>query len=274
MTAPSPFARFLAAGEDEVSAIETRTRAGTGAAAPIALDAPSQSARTPYLPLLLVGLGGLFAGVTGPLLSTFVPPLVRDALGEHRTAIGAVMADRQRAAAPARAVGRRGVRPRQRPRPGPPADRALRVRAGGGGMALFPVVARCSASPACSSAIVVLYTGINIQRSPVQALIADLVPSRYRSLATGSVTFQMCVGAIVFLMLGRMLGMRPAFLIAAGTVLAIAAAFALGLREPAVSESHAAEADVPSRSSTPRGRPCAVWCRACAPSSSRRSCCS
>ena len=68
------------------------------------------------------------------------------------------------------------------------------------------------------------------------------MPSRYRSLATGSVTFQMCVGAIVFLMLGRMLGMQPAFLIAAGTVLAIAAAFALGLREPAVSESAAAEA--------------------------------
>src|SRR6185436_9264999 len=37
-------------------------------------------------------LGGLFSGVTGPLLSTFIPPLVRDTLGEHRTAIGAVMA--------------------------------------------------------------------------------------------------------------------------------------------------------------------------------------
>ena len=40
----------------------------------------------------LVGLGGLFAGVTGPLLSAFVPLLVRDVLGEHRTLIGAVMA--------------------------------------------------------------------------------------------------------------------------------------------------------------------------------------
>ena len=49
-------------------------------------------ARKPYLACALVGLGGLFAGVTGPLLSTFVPPLVRDALGDHRTAIGAVMA--------------------------------------------------------------------------------------------------------------------------------------------------------------------------------------
>src|SRR5688572_33230050 len=64
-----------------------------------ALDVPTQhklsdvnrSARTPYKALLLIGLGGLFAGVTGPLLSTFIPPLVRDALGDHRTAIGAIM---------------------------------------------------------------------------------------------------------------------------------------------------------------------------------------
>jgi predicted MFS family arabinose efflux permease len=51
----------------------------------------------------------------------------------------------------------------------------------------------------------------------------------------------MCVGAIVFLMLGRMLGMRPAFLIGAGTVLAIAVLFALGLREPKVSGGHASD---------------------------------
>src|SRR3712207_5686492 len=50
------------------------------------------SARAAYRACALIGLGGLFAGVTGPLLSTFLPPLVRDALGEQRTAIGAVMA--------------------------------------------------------------------------------------------------------------------------------------------------------------------------------------
>ena len=55
-----------------------------------ALAAPS--ARVPYGVCLCIGLGGLFAGVTGPLLSTFVPPLVRDSLGDHRTAIGMVMA--------------------------------------------------------------------------------------------------------------------------------------------------------------------------------------
>jgi predicted MFS family arabinose efflux permease len=86
----------------------------------------------------------------------------------------------------------------------------------------------------------VLHAGINAQRAPLQALVADLVPSRHRSLATGSITFQMCVGAIAFLMLGRALGMRPAFLVAAGTILAIAAALALGLRE---------------RASTPAGAP-------------------
>jgi predicted MFS family arabinose efflux permease len=91
------------------------------------------------------------------------------------------------------------------------------------------------------AAMVLLYTGINLQRSPLQALIADVVPSGYRSVATGSVTFQMCVGAIVFLMLGRLLGMRTAFLIAAATVLGIAAAFALGLRERASPASTSAE---------------------------------
>lgn len=66
-----------------------------------ALDIPSPSEadsarrrpRTPYFVCTLIGLGGLFAGVTGPLISTFVPPVVRDAIGERRTAIGAVMAN-------------------------------------------------------------------------------------------------------------------------------------------------------------------------------------
>jgi hypothetical protein len=80
-------------------------------------------------------------------------------------------------------------------------------------------------------AMVVLYSGINLMRAPFQALVADLVPSRFRPLATGSVTFQMCVGAIVFLMLGRALGVRVAFLVAGATVLAIALAFAIGVRE-------------------------------------------
>lgn len=104
------------------------------------------------------------------------------------------------------------------------------------GMAVLPSSAAFGL-PFLIGTIVLLHTGINVQRSPFQALVADLVPSRYRSLATGSVTFQMCVGAIAFLMLGRMLGMRTAFLIAAGSVLAIAVAFALGLREPAPAES-------------------------------------
>ena len=108
-------------------------------------------------------------------------------------------------------------------------------------MVMFPSSARFGLA-GLIVAIVILYGGINLQRSPFQALLADLIPSRYRSLATGSVTFQMCVGAVVFLMLGRILGMQPAFLIAAGTVLLITVVFALSLREPAVSESQAAEA--------------------------------
>jgi maltose/moltooligosaccharide transporter len=99
------------------------------------------------------------------------------------------------------------------------------------GMALLPS-SRGFGLGLVIGAIVLLHSGINLQRAPFQALVADAVSSRFRSLATGSVTFQMCVGAILFLMLGKMLGMQPAFLIAAGTVLAIAAVFAIGLREP------------------------------------------
>jgi len=202
-------------------------------------DAPTQ--RTPYVRCLLVGLGGLFFGVTGPLLSTFIPPLVQKALGDHRAAIGAVMAIDNvlllllvpwAGAASDRASARGRGR--------------MRIALGGlvlasAGMALFPSSAAFGIAGVIA-AMVLLYTGINVFRSPFQALVADLVPSRYRSAATGSVTFQMCVGAIVFLMLGRMLGMQPAFLIAAGTVLAVAAAFAFGLGDAQPSEVQAAEA--------------------------------
>jgi Major Facilitator Superfamily len=209
--------------------------------ATIAFSAPSAPGLAGALvPCALVGLGGLFAGVTGPLLSTFVPPLVRDALGEHRAAIGAVLAidnvlllllvpwagavsDRTSA----RGKGRLHV-----------------VLAGfvlaASGMALFPASSAFGIAGVIS-AIVVLYMGINVQRSSAQALVADLVPSGYRSLAAGSVTFQMCLGAIVLLMLGRVLGMQTAFLIASGAVLAIAAAFALGLREPEGMDSPSAD---------------------------------
>ncbi|MBC7788707.1 MAG: MFS transporter [Anaerolineae bacterium] len=203
------------------------------------MSGTKRTARPPYGALALIGLGGLFAGVTGPLLSTFIPPLVRDVLGDQRTVIGAIMAIDN------------VILLILVPWAGPASDRASArgrgrlpfVLAGfvlsSLGMAVLPASAAFGLG-FLIGAIVLLHTGINLQRAPFQALMVDLVPSRYRSLATGSVTFQMCVGAIVFLMLGRMLGMRPAFLIAAGTVLAIAAAFAVGLREPAA-ESRSAE---------------------------------
>jgi maltose/moltooligosaccharide transporter len=214
--------------------IDSTVTTGTQASA-------ASAERVPYGVCLLIGLGGLFTGVTGPLLSTFIPPMVRDALGEHRTTIGLVMAidnllllllvpwsgtasDRSSAAGRGR----------------------LPIILGGFvlsaiGMALFPWSARFGIA-GIIAALVLLYTGINVQRSPFQALLADAVPSRFRSLATGSVTFQMCVGAIAFLMLGRMLGMRVAFIIAALTVLAIAAGFRYGLAEPSPDGTSASEA--------------------------------
>lgn len=222
----------------------TRGRGGVDASVtslPLPALHPTRRSRTPYLACLVIGLGGLFAGVTGPLLSTFVPPLVRDALGEHRTAIGAVMAiDNVLLLLLVPWAGAVSDRASARGRGRLPLVLGGFVLASAG-MALFPASAALGIAGVIG-AMVLLYTGINVQRAPFQALVADVVPSRYLSLATGSVTFQMCVGAIVFLMLGRLLGMRFAFLIAAGTVLLIAMVFPLALREPPASGTHAADA--------------------------------
>ncbi len=213
-----------------MKAIEHATRPNAGALQ-----------RSPYVSCLIIGWGGLFAGVTGPLLSAFVPPLVRDALGDHRTAIGAVMAiDNVLLLVLVPVAGALSDRAASRGK-----GRLPLVYVGcllaAAGMALFPLSPRFGIAGVIA-AMVVLYSGINLQRSPFQALVADSVPSAYRSIANGSVTFHMCLGAIVFLMMGRILGMPRAFLIASGTVLAIGAGFALWLREPRVAHTSAMEA--------------------------------
>ena len=207
--------------------------------------APPGTSRQSYLLCAFLGLGGLVAGATGPLLSNYVPLLVEDLLGERRTAIGAVMAidnvlllllvpwsgalsDR----ASAQGRGRRRI---------VVAGLVLTAM----GTALLPFVAALGLA-GLVSAIVILYAGLNVQRSPFQALVADLVPSRHRPLAVGSVTLQMCIGAIVFLMLGSVLGMRPAFVLAAATVLGVALAYAFWLREPAMAAAGTREAAFPS----------------------------
>jgi MFS family permease len=188
----------------------------------------------------LLSLGGLVVGATGPLISNFLPLLVAEVLGERRTAIGAIMAIDN------------VLLLLLVPLAGAVSDRAtasgkgrLRFVVSGlslaaAGMAVLPSSARLGIA-GLIGAIVVLNTGLNVQRSPFQALVADLVPSRYRSYATGSVTLLMCIGAILFLMLGQTLGMRPAFYIAAGTVAAIALLYAVRLGEP---ESHAPAQEV------------------------------
>jgi maltose/moltooligosaccharide transporter len=214
----------------------------------IIVGAPASSVaatRVPYATCILVGLGGLFNGVTGPLLSAFVPLLVQAAIGEHRTAIGAVMAiDNVLLLLLVPWAGAASDRASARGR-----GRLAIVVSGfvlaSAGMALI-VSPLAAGITGLIAAMVLLYAGINVQRSPFQALIADLVPSRHRSFATGSVTFQMCVGAIVFLMLGQVFGMRPAFLIAAGTVLVIAAVFAVSFREPVTSSRQTPEATLQS----------------------------
>ena len=209
------------------------------------VTAPAATPAAPYLTCALIGLGGLFAGVTGPHVSAFVPPLVRDALGDHRTAIGIVMAiDNVLLLLLVPWAGALSDRASATGRGRLPIVLAGFVLAAAG-MTLF-ASSLVGGLTGLIVSIVVLYTGINIQRSPIQALIADLLPSRYRSLASSSVMFQMCLGAIVFLMLGRVLGRQTAFLIASGTILGIAALIATGIREPKGSTAHAADASFTS----------------------------
>src|SRR6187549_1917271 len=138
----------------------------------VVADAPPEPvapARVPYGTCIVVGLGGLFAGVTGPLLSAFVPLLVQAAIGERRTAIGLVMAIDN------------VLLLLLVPWAGAASDRASAAGRGrlpiviGGlllsavGMALFPWSARFGIAGVIA-AIVLLYSGINVQRSPFQAL--------------------------------------------------------------------------------------------------------
>lgn len=210
-------------------------------AATLPIRPASPAERHPWRTCAAIGLGGLFAGVTGPLLSNFVPVAVRGTLGDQRTLIGAVMAIDNLlllllvpwAGAFSDRVVARGGR------------RGGLISAGyvltAAGMALFASTEGVGLAWIVA-AMVVLYTGLNVQRSPFQALLADAVPSRHRSLASGSVMFQMCVGAIAFLMLARALGMRPAFMTAAATVLVIAAALRAWVREPTAPLTSATEA--------------------------------
>jgi MFS family permease len=135
----------------------------------------TRRARPPYGLCALIGLGGLFFGVTGPLLSTFVPPLVRDALGEQRTAIGAIMAIDN------------VLLLLLVPWAGPFSDRAS-ARGRGRmplvitgfllaslGMAVLPTSGALGL-PFLIAAIVLLHGGINVLRAPFHALAADLQP--------------------------------------------------------------------------------------------------
>ena len=205
----------------------------------------SRVERVPYAACALVGLGGLFAGVTGPLVSTFLPPLVQRVLGDHPTLIGFVMAlDNVLLLLLVPVAGAVSDQLSARGRGRLPIVLPALVLAAAG-MALLPESGHAGIAGVIG-AMVVLFTGVNVQRSPFQSLVADLVPSRHRSLASGSVTFQMCVGAIVFLTLGQLLGMQAAYRIAALTVLVIAAAVAFGLREPRASHTSVVESTMPS----------------------------
>lgn len=178
----------------------------------------------------MLGLGGLFLGATGPLLSAYVPPLVERTLGEDRVGIGLVMAiDNLLLLLLLPLTG--AASDRARARGGSRTPLVLTGYAATAvALAVFPAAAALGLW-GLVGAMVLLYGGINAQRSPFQALVADAVPSPMRPLATGLVTFQMCAGAVLLLMLGRLLGMAAAFRVAAGVVIGAALVLAWWFRK-------------------------------------------
>ncbi len=203
---------------------------------------PSVAARppddAPARTIALLALCGLFTGLTTALVSAFVPPLVRDVLGDRRTLIGVVMAlDNVLLLALV-------------PVAGPASDHGVTQGRGrlplivaGMGLAAIGTGVLGGATQLGLSALVttllVLHAGVNLQRAPAKALLVDLVPSHQRSLATGAVTFLVCAGGLVFLLLGRARGMQAAFLAATGTIGAIALLLRAGLRERTPASSRA-----------------------------------
>jgi len=209
-------------------------------ARPVAAPPITGGAGLPLALCLFLGLGGLATGAIGPLYSTFVPPMARAAVADDRI-VGLILAidnvllfllvpwtgalsDRRLAA-----------------------GRTRRPLVVGGLVVAAAGMVMLYASPAFGlagllGALVVLNIGHYTVRAPFHALIADLVPSRYRSFATGAMTAFMCLGAIVFLGLASVRrSPEAAFLASAATLLAVALAFAGRLREPAAHGAGAAE---------------------------------
>ena len=203
-------------------------------------SADAAPTRVPVGLCVFLGLGGLATGAVGPLYSTFVPAMARAAVAND-VAVGLILAiDNVLLFLLVPWTGalsdRRAARGRDR--------RPLVV---GGLLVASAGMAMLRGAPAYGlagllAAIVVLNAGQFTVRAPFQALVADLVESRHRPVATGSMTAFMCLGAIVFLGLANATG-RPdtAFLASAATLFAVAIAFAAGLREPRTHGTIAAE---------------------------------
>jgi MFS family permease len=196
--------------------------------------------RIPVWECVFLGLGGLAVGAIGPLYSTFVPAMVSTVVADD-IVVGLVLAIDNAllfllvpwmgAVSDRRTASGRDRRPL--------IVGGLLVAAAG--MAMLRV-APAFGLAGLLVAIVVLNVGQFVQRAPFQAVIADLIPSRHRSFATGSVTAFMCLGAIGFLGLATLSGSPdPAFLSSAVTLLLVAAAFAAWLREPAARAEPAVE---------------------------------
>lgn len=182
----------------------------------------------------LFALGSGVVGASSPLYDTYVPSWVDGHLHDA-SKVGAVMGiDNLLLLCVVPFVGAWSDRVRTRlGRRLPFALAALPIAACG--LAALPFLDRIGFAPFLFG-IVAFNLALAVWRAPFSALLAELIPSRKRSLVGGFSAAAMCVGAMVMLgPPGQMLYQRdPAypFLLASSLMLAVWSAHLFRLREP------------------------------------------
>jgi maltose/moltooligosaccharide transporter len=188
----------------------------------------------PWRVAALLGLSSLAFGASGPIYDSYMPFFLGELLAGD-AAVGAVMGIDN--VVPLLVV----------PLVGALSDR-VRTKLGRRVpfvLAALPIVAMAFATlpllraslPAMIAGIVVLALASSTLRAPMQALLADLVPSSSRSQVAGVMSVFMCLGAMPMIAASSRLHAKdPAlpFLLVGSVVAIVAIVYAFKLREPPV----------------------------------------
>jgi maltose/moltooligosaccharide transporter len=187
----------------------------------------------PWRPSFLLAGGTLIIGAVSPLYDSYVPPLLQKHLSGSAWVGAAMGIDNVLALLLVPLIGALSDATHTRlGRRVPFVLIALPVTAVA--LGAIPYAERYGLLMLLLS-MIVLDVALAIWRAPFSALLAELVPSAYRSKTEGILGVAMCVGAMLMLGSARSLSARSAelpFLLAAATVAMIWIVYTVFLREP------------------------------------------